>query len=70
MGTPAENIIAKLGGAQKVADMLDLNVTSVHRWTYPKSKGGTGGMIPARHMTALLTASGGKLKHRDFFEAA
>lgn len=70
MATPAQNIIDKLGGAQAVADLLDLNVTSVHRWTYPKAKGGTGGHVPSRHQSALLSKANGKLKPRDFFEVA
>lgn len=70
MSTPAENIIGKLGGAQAVAELLDLNVTSVHRWTYPKSRGGTGGKIPTRHQTTLLEKAGDKITPADFFGRA
>lgn len=67
MGTPAENIIRKLGGAQAVAELLKVNVSNVHRWTYPKSRGGTGGKIPTRHQSALLDKAGDKITPADFF---
>jgi hypothetical protein len=67
---PASAIIEKCGGPKAVAAMLDVDVSNVHRWTYPKSRGGTGGVIPTRHQRRLLDeakAKGVKLKPADFF---
>lgn len=69
--TPANRIIAKFGGHAAVAEMLGLNVSSVHRWTYSKADGGTGGSIPMRHIESLLSKAKErriKLKLSDFFE--
>lgn len=71
--TPADRIIDKFGGALALADLLGVNVTSIHRWTYPKSKKGTGGSIPTGRQKTLLElarAKGIKLRPADFFEAA
>jgi len=70
MVTPAHNVIRKLGGAQAVAKLLDLDVSNVHRWTYPKARGGTGGKVPTRHQDTLLRKAEGKLTYADFFEKA
>ncbi len=71
MDTPAETVIEKLGGAQAVAALCGLDVASVHKWKYPKERGGTGGIIPSRHQGALLAAArrlGIGLSAEDFFD--
>lgn len=68
----AENIISKFGGHQRIADILGLDVSRIYRWTYPKERGGTEGIIPARHQQVLLNKAeevGVDLRPQDFFEA-
>ncbi len=47
----AERILMKFGGPQRLARIFRAMGRSYHRvtlykWTYPRAKGGTGGMIP------------------------
>lgn len=79
MTTPAEHVIAKCaaadpdkGGYAVIAGWLKIDVSRVYRWTYPKERGGTGGIIPAKHQQTLLEkaqAADIRLKPADFFEA-
>lgn len=67
----AEKIIAKLGGAPIVAKIIDIDVSQVYRWTYPKQRGGTGGLVPSWHQQPLLDWAKNNnidLSHADFFE--
>ncbi|MGB8601619.1 MAG: hypothetical protein WCD42_05410 [Rhizomicrobium sp.] len=67
----AKRIITKCGGHAVVAAMTGVHVTRVHRWTYPKSRGGTGGLIPAQHLQTILAEAqkrGIALSPSDFFE--
>ncbi|MFT5540289.1 MAG: aspartate carbamoyltransferase catalytic subunit [Alphaproteobacteria bacterium] len=67
---PAAHIIRKCGGPDAVADMVGIHPSNVHRWTYPKDKGGTGGSIPSRHHAKLIAAAaaqGVNLTPDDFF---
>lgn len=71
MTTAAEKIIAKLGGPKAVAAIARVDVSAVHRWGYPRERGGTGGRIPSRHQQQLLDharANGIDLSPSDFFE--
>lgn len=71
MSNPAENVIRKCGGHQVVADWLGVDVTRVYRWTYPRERGGTGGLVPTKHQSALLERArqeGIPLEPADFFE--
>lgn len=52
--TQAERVIAKFGSAYRLAKLLNRNPSSVYRWTHPKARGGTGGIIPAAAMRELL----------------
>lgn len=54
MANAASIVIDRLGGFKAVAAYLSVSKSSVHRWTYPKERGGTGGTIPQRHFSALL----------------
>ena len=68
---PAAAIVKKCGGAQAVADLVGVHVSNVHRWTYPRERGGTGGHVPARHQQAILDAArrlGIDLTPADFFD--
>lgn len=71
MSQIAEHIIEKCGGAAIVATWLGIEVSAVHRWKYPKDRGGTGGRIPTVHQQELLDrarAEGIDLTPSDFFE--
>lgn len=52
---PAKGIIDKLGGADKVAEIAGCHVSNVYRWTYPKARGGTDGLVPNRYVGGLLS---------------
>lgn len=70
---PAANIIGLFDGPRAVARMLGVDVSNVHRWTYPKTKkGGTGGRIPPRYWQELLSHARARrirLDIADFFDA-
>lgn len=69
---PALTIITLCGGYKAVADMTDRDETRVLRWTYPKERGGTGGIIPAAVQGRLLRearARGVPLSPEHFFGA-
>lgn len=71
--TPAEIVIARFGSAQRVAEALGVHVSRVHRWTYPRERGGSDGIIPSRHHRPLLDAAkaaGIKLKADDLIPRA
>jgi len=51
---PAYTIINLLGGATKVAAFLKTTRQAVWKWTWPRQKGGTGGLVPQRHHPAIL----------------
>lgn len=51
---PASHVIEICGGFDVVAEMVDRHPTRVRRWTYPKNKGGTGGLIPADMQVVLM----------------
>jgi len=71
MNTSAERIVSKFGGPRAVAGLLGLDVSTVHRWGYPRERGGSDGQIPTRHQRALLSAArerGIDLTPADFFD--
>jgi hypothetical protein len=51
---PAASVISKFGGARKLSDLMDLDKSTVCQWRVSKERGGTGGLIPARHHEPLL----------------
>ena len=70
---PANSIIEKCGGFAAVADMVSLSEIQVRKWTYPKEKGGTGGLVPSSRQAQLLEAAqaqGKPLTPEDFFRKA
>lgn len=71
MSTPAERVIEKFGGTAAVAGHLNLAESWIYRWTYPREKGGTAGVIPTKHQQALLNKARElnlDLKPEDFFD--
>ena len=51
----AQTVLTRFGGAGPLSRRLDLDRSAVHRWALPKSRDGSGGLIPARHHLGLLT---------------
>ena len=43
----AKNIIDKFGGIKALAEAIGKDPATIYRWTYPKEKGGTGGIVPS-----------------------
>lgn len=54
---PANTIIAICGGFRAVAEITGRDETRVRRWTYPKDKGGSGGLIPAECQQIIMDAA-------------
>lgn len=59
MATQAERIVRKFGGPYRLAKLLSRigkprDIATIYRWMYPKSRGGTGGVIPARSLAELI----------------
>lgn len=73
MLNPAKTVIDICGGPAAVSSMLNVKVSNVYRWTYPKERsGGCGGIIPAVQQAKLLTAArsaGIDLRPEHFFMA-
>lgn len=70
---PANTIIMICGGFAEVAAMTGRNKVQVRRWTYPKDRGGTGGLIPsdaAQTLLAQAQARGLPLRPDHFFHSA
>jgi hypothetical protein len=67
---PAYTIITICGGFRAVAEMIGRDETRVRRWTYPKERGGTDGLIPTDAGQALMAEArlrGIPLKPEHFF---
>jgi len=54
MPDPALTVLARFGGAGPLSRLLGLDRSAVHRWALPKSRGGSGGLVPAKHHLRLL----------------
>lgn len=50
---PAYSVIEKLGGKSAVADVLQLDKSTLSRWCQPRPMG-TGGLIPQRYWPQLI----------------
>jgi hypothetical protein len=69
----AEIIIKRFGGFKALAELLKMDRSSVQRWTYPRGRNGTGGIIPQKHHVELLKLAkkhGVRLAAEDFLPAA
>lgn len=70
MLNPAHTVIEICGGFAAVAEITGRHETRIRRWTYPKDRGGTGGLIPSDMQHVLLNAarkSGKDLRPEHFF---
>src|SRR5262245_5605032 len=52
---PAFSIMKRFGGPKEVARITGVTVTVPYHWRMPVERGGTGGWIPRKHHTRLLT---------------
>jgi hypothetical protein len=71
MMEPAHTVIAICGGFRAVSEITGRDETRVRRWTYEKTKGGTGGLIPSEMQVVLLDAArerGIDLRPEHFFK--
>jgi hypothetical protein len=50
---PAASIIDRFGGPEVVQEITGADRTRVYRWTQPKDKGGTDGIIPLKPAQTL-----------------
>lgn len=68
----AKRVLDKLGGVPKVAKILNRKPSGIYKWTYPRARSGTGGLIPSECQQPLLDyahANGiADLTPEDFFE--
>lgn len=67
---PAASIIRKFGGVSATASVTGVHRTRVSNWMRAREAGGTGGMIPQRHIASLIGAAaerGLDLTVQDFF---
>lgn len=55
--TQAERVIAKFGGVGPLAEAIGRNPSTVYKWTYPRTEGGTDGLIPASSLRRVLKAA-------------
>ena len=61
----ASRIIAKFGTVRLLADALAAlddasqarSLATIYKWTWARHRGGTGGMIPARNLNAIIQAA-------------
>jgi hypothetical protein len=54
---PARTIILSLGGPNAVAKIAGVHRTRVSNWMRAKEAGGTGGMVPFKHVPAMIAAA-------------
>ena len=72
MTTQSDIIIERLGGIERTAELAGAAFSTVYRWTQPKEKGGTAGVIPKASQAKLIAGAAKKgiaLTEIDFVEA-
>lgn len=57
MKTQADRVIEKFEGAPRLAELIGRDDSTVYRWTYPREKGGTGGVIPGNALVLVIRAA-------------
>lgn len=68
---PAKSILSRIG-FEAAAKVTGKHISRVYRWTYPASRGGTGGIIPHADAMKLLEyarTEGVPLGEADFMKA-
>ena len=69
---PANTVIEVCGGIAETARLAERSENRVRRWTYPRDRGGTGGLVPSDCQQVLLKnarAAGVDLRPEHFFPA-
>lgn len=67
----AAHVIEKCGGVVRVHELTGRATSSIFKWRWSKSKGGTGGVVPSEAQQELMAAvKRGEvdLTPADFFE--
>lgn len=57
MESTAASVIKKFGGVRALARAIDVNPSTVSRWTMPREKGGAAGRIPAKAQPLVIEAA-------------
>ena len=55
--SPAQHVIDVFGGVVPLCEAAGVRRSTVYRWTWPKSRGGTDGHIPRWHHENILQAA-------------
>jgi hypothetical protein len=53
----AKRVVAKCGGARRVSEITGRAIVTVHKWSLPRERGGTGGLIPTDMQVKLMDAA-------------
>jgi hypothetical protein len=51
---PANDIIEAMGGTRTVSEIAGVHISQVNKWTWPRERGGSHGIIPMKHAMALV----------------
>lgn len=65
----AARIIEKFGGPPRLAELLKTHRSNICRWTYPPSRGGTGGYVPTKRVPQIMEMAemlGIEITHEDW----
>ena len=58
MYSQAQRIVDKFGGFPALARALGRrDISALYRWTKPKEKGGTGGLVPSSAVSSVTAAA-------------
>ncbi len=57
MSNDAAHIIQQFGGVKSLAHAINKDPATIYRWTYPKHKGGTGGLVPSPALKKIHAAA-------------
>jgi hypothetical protein len=55
--TPADRVIAAFGGVPQLAAATGIPDKTIYRWRYPKTAGGSDGLIPSDRQQTILDAA-------------
>ena len=53
----AKHVIQKCGGVNVIVEITGQDQATIHKWKYPKSKGGRGGLVPVEAQQQLMEAA-------------
>jgi len=57
LSTQAIKVAKPFGGLTGLAKAIGKNPSTVHRWSYPKDRGGTDGRIPTVNVPEIIAAA-------------